>query len=347
MQKINKIFIVSIISLCCIFGTCFSDNSDCGIFAIWNYANNWSSDNSFQIIKSVRWREDYIYSKFLNADQQLAIIDSDSLNTAVLNLKKYCCENGLWWLSVKSKTCQNDKAFYNTNSLDSEYLFDHLFDVIMRRLSWLTWENDIYVDTKMTVDELWAERRSRINEKAEDLSGSDVQSIIDKYKEFWEYHWEYDITSKMDAQFWNASNRDFLEYVSGLWWEESKKIAKAFQEYKNRSMYDRYHNACALTEYFYALINWGIESTDKIRTINTLSKWICNTIVKNQIANENKYVWIVANTAWNLMLINNTKFYTAYLYSRRNDVRDLQTKTNDRWWVIVKAVPHLVKATVH
>jgi hypothetical protein len=36
--------------------------------------------------------------------------------------------------------------------IDSPYLFDHLFDVVMRRLSGLTGESDIYTETNMSSD---------------------------------------------------------------------------------------------------------------------------------------------------------------------------------------------------
>lgn len=344
MQKINKIFLTLILSLPCMFWISLADNSDCWIFAIWKYSNT-TSDNSFQIIEQVRWKDDYIYSKFLK-DTKDKIIDKDSLNTAILNLKKYCCENNEWWLSTKSETCKADHNSFNPNAVDSPYLFIHLFDVIMRRLNWLTWSEDIYTDTKMTVDELWAERRSRINEKAEDLSGSDVQSIIDEYKKYWTYHKEYDITKEMDAQFWNASNENFLKYVIWSWWEESEKISKVFQDYEKRSLYDRYHNACALTEYFYALLNVWIESDDKIKTINILAKWLCENTVKQQISDENKYVWIVTQKAWNRFLYNYLQSYISYLNDRRNTLRDTMKDTNNKRLDIVRGVPQLVKSCV-
>lgn len=347
MQKINKILLTSIISFWCFISFSFgTDNSDCGIFAIWNYNNNWDSDNSFQIVENVRWNDDYIYSKFLDKNTKIQIMDKNDLNTAILNLKKYCCEKELWWLSSESKTCKDDKNFFNLNSLDSQYLYDHLFDVIMRRLNWLTWDNDIYTRTKMTTDELWTERRERISEKAEDLSWSDVQSIVDKYKKFREYHLKYDITSQINAQFWNASNEDFLRYTAWLWGEESEKIAKALKNYKDWSLYDRYHNACALTQYFYWLLNVWIQSDDKIKTINKLAKWTCDDIVKEQIANENKYVWLVTQRAGNRFLYNFVEGYISYLYERRNTLKKTQKDANNKRLDVVRAVPHLVKSCV-
>jgi hypothetical protein len=67
-------------------------------------------------------------TKIPNAQE---IIDTDSLNVAMLNLKKYCCENQPKLMT----TCRQDKdEFRTTNTPQSPYLFDHLLDVLMRRL---------------------------------------------------------------------------------------------------------------------------------------------------------------------------------------------------------------------
>ena len=54
---------------------------------------------------------------------------------------------------------------------------------IMRRLAWLTWDTNVYSD--MTVDDAWdyswKRWREYIVSKAEDLSWSDSQTIIDEY----------------------------------------------------------------------------------------------------------------------------------------------------------------------
>ena len=344
MYKINKILISLIISLWWFLSFSFADNSDCWIFAIWNFNNNWDS-NSFSIVTTVRWNDDYIYSKFLTSEQRTQIIDANSLNAAILNLKKYCCENELWWLSHSSNTCKNDSWFFNPNSLDSPYLFDHLLDVLMRRLNWLTWDNNIYPN--MEVDELWAERRQRIDGKAENLSGSDVQSIADKYQEFRTYHPEYDITSQMNAQFWDEKNANFLTYIIWEWWSESEKIANVFKNYENRSLYDRYNNACSITQYLYSLLNIWIISDDKETTARKTAKWLCSKITKSQIDNETKYVTLVAKESANRFLNNYIEGYLWYLYNRRITLENIRKSSSNKFLDVVKAVPHLVKRCVH
>ena len=157
MRKINKILLIW--SLVGLFAFNFSlaqssltqsydSTSDCGKFAAMSYTQKWT--NWFNVITQSRNTDSNKYSNFLSIDQQNAIIDNDSLNTAMLNLKKYCCEHEQWWLNQKSKTCIDDSVFFNDSALESPYLFDHLFDVIMRRLSGLTGEKNLYEKTNIT-----------------------------------------------------------------------------------------------------------------------------------------------------------------------------------------------------
>ena len=347
MKIIDKILIVPIILTCLILDVTLADNTDCWIFGNLPYKQEWSESNWFSIVNSSRETNTYKFSNFLTIEEQKAILTKDDLNTALLNLKKYCCENELWWLKQNDKTCKNDVTFFNKNSLDSKYLFDHLFDVIMRRLNWLTWDNDIYTNTNMTVDDLWTERRSRITSQAENLSGANPQIIMDEYKKFWDTSpatlW-YNITTQTDATFWDLSDQNFLLYVSWQWSsEDSTQTANALKKYKEWTLYDRYNNACSLTEYFYSLLDVWINSDDKVKTIKKIANGACKDAVKNQIESENKYVAVITQQSWNLFLKKYINWYTSYLYNRQKQLESLEKNVTNRFLDIVRWVPHLVK----
>lgn len=351
MHIVNKKFIVLIISLCLpMFSSLvFADNSDCGTFWSWTY-KDWWSEYSFWAVDQVWWVDGYIYTKFLSKEQQLAIIDKESINTAILNLKKYCCEKELWWLDMKLETCENVKTFFNDNIIDSPYLFDHLFDVVMRRLSGLTGEYDIYTKTNMSWDSLWLERRSWINSQAENVSWANPQILIDKYQQFWQpsspQSW-YDISEKLSATFRDLSDQDFLTYVSGQWWsDESVHIAEVLKNYDSWTLYDRYNNACAITQYLYALLDLWVSSEDKVRTINNLARWACKQVVKSQIDNENSYVKLVILQAGNLFLHNYRQWYISYLYERGKTLMNTWRDVSDKFLDVVRGVPHLVHTSV-
>lgn len=348
MKKLNKILIISV--LLCSFAinlVLAADTTDCGKFwSMYYKQENWQ--NGFIIVNQSRETSDNEYSNFLSVAQQQKILTKDDLNTAMLNLKKYCCTNNLWWISTQS--CKEDETFFNPNSLDSKYLFDHIFDVMVRRMSWLKSDKDIYTETNMSVDEKWAERREWINDKAEDIEWSDAQSIIDEYKKYWtksDPRLGYDITAEINWTF-NLNDQRFLEYVS--WksgWEnleQSKKVAEAIKNYDNWTLYDRYNNMCALTRYFYSLLNnGGSTNSDRNEIILGLSKWVCEEKMKAQIDSENKYVQLVMQRSSNLFMENYIEWYFRYMYDRSNKLRSLWQSTTDRWLDVIRAVPKLVK----
>ena len=348
MRFLNKILIITPLLSCLALNItpAIADDSDCWIFWILPYHHEWPTNNGFDIVKNSR--ETTIWPAiFLTTDQQKAIITNNDLNTAIINLKKYCCENQIWWLTQDRDTCKKDKVFFNDNTPDSPYLFDHLFDVIMRRLNWMNGEYDIYTKTNMTLDKKWEERRNRINEKAESQKWSTPQIIYTKYKEIWNQTPEYNIATLIYPEF-RKDDDTFLEYIG---WkkdnDESKKIAKALKEYDKRTIYDRYSNACALTEFFYVLLNAWQNSKDKEETISRLAKWknwlVCDDIIKNQINWENNYVKIIIKNSSNLFLTNYLEWYISYMYNRQQTLQKLRKDSSDRFWDVVNAIPCLQK----
>jgi len=339
MKATNKILIWTLI----IFSTLFfsltfaaEDTTDCALFATPLFHTN----KSFEIVQNTRELDKNQYSNFLTLDQRNSIIDAKSLNTAILNLKKYCCVHNM---GVKSsyETCKTDKVYFNDNTLDSPYLFDHLFDIIIRRLTGLTWNNDIY--QSMTVDPKWQERRERINSKAENLSWSNPQEIINKYQEFRTLTPKYNL-SKVEKIFWGQDSSAFLNYVS---WngnsDESKETATTLQEYNQWTLYDRYNNACALTEYFYRLLNQWISSSDNNHIVQIVSQWKCSQFITQRIMDENQYTANIINESSNLFLSNTTREYISYLYDRLQKLESQRHDTVDKRTYVVRAVPQLVK----
>lgn len=347
MKGLNKILITIVVLCCFIFWTASAqynvfDNSDCWIFGPQYYKHSWSP-NSFEIVDQVRETKGNPLTDFLTPEQQKAIITKNDLNTALLNLKKYCCENELWWLKQSFATCMEDNTLFNDNTPDNPYLFNHLFDVIMRRLKWLSGENLIYTKTNMTLDDKWAARRQWITEHAISSEWSVPQTIIDEYKKFraasspdlW-YNIAKEIYNVFSLKYWDDNANDFLNYVNWNKENESKSIANALQNYSNWTLYDRYINACALSEYFYGLLErW--KSSDRKKISNTS----CDEIIKKQIHSEMKYTsWVVKDTS-NRFLNNYIKWYKDYLTDRQLNLQSLRTSSVDKRLDVIRAVPCL------
>ena len=348
MKKLNKILIISVLLGCFTLNlTSAADNTDCWVFWRLIYSDKWSYD----IVDTKRETDKSRFTNFLSVAQQAAIIRKDDLNTAILNLKKFCCENGIWDLTAD--TCKKDEPYFNPNALDSQYLFDHLFDVIMRRFNWLTTDMDIYTKTKMSTDDKWTEWREWIDEQAKSTAWSTPQTIINKYQQTWkqtESSLWYNITSRIYSTFWNFSDQDFLIYVSWKWASEnaddSAVVANAMKNYDKRTLYDRYINACALSEYFYALLDLWTVSDDKNTIIKRLSDKSCDKIIERQIDWENAYVVLVIQKSSNLFLSNYVEWYISYLYQRQEKLEKLWKETKDRWLDVVRNTPNLEKRTV-
>ena len=342
MKVFKKIIITSFI-FGFILNTSLAEN-DCEIFWKLKYNQEGKSTNWFEIVNDYREKETEYTKWFLTVDQQREIIDNNSLNTAILNLKKYCCDNELWGLTQDIDTCKIDEKFFNPNTIDSPYLFDHIFDVIMRRLSWLTWENDIYTKTNMTGDSKWLERRQRIDEQAENISWANPQVIINKYSNFWKespLKLGYNINNDIHKAFLEHNSNTFLTYAKWNWWSpESKKIANALQNYKERSLRDRYDNACALSEFFYAFLSKAWESSDRNEILKFKND--CNQITSDQVSSEVRYISLVIKKSSNLFLSNYLKWYISYLDKRANNLKSIWKNTTDRFFDTARAVPMLL-----
>ena len=354
MNKINKILIISLLICCFVLNLAIADNTDCWLFASQAYKQqNWK--NWFDRVNKVWGTDKEQFSNFLTENNQRELIlTKDDLNTALLNLKKYCCENNKWWLSMSLKTCDDDLAYFNPNAMDSEYLFDHIFDVMMRRLAGLTGDKNIFESSNMKeVDDKWKERREFITEKAEDLSWSDAQSIIDKYQEYWvksKPNLWYDITEEINRSFGGNNDQDFLRLVTWenwIPWDKNGKVAEAMKNYDKWTLYDRYNNVCAMTKYFYALLNYVNDNNDRWKVVDRLADWACERVVQSQIENENQYVQTVLQNSANLFMENYIEWYFQYLYDRSIKFKDTWRSAEDRWVDVIRAVPYLLKQCVH
>ena len=341
MKKLNKILIIPIILACSIFSISLADDSDCWKFWSLVYSNEWS----FKIVDLPRWTDKNKFTNFLTIEEQNNIITKDDLNTAILNLKKYCCDNDKKW-GLTDEICTRDKNFFNDNVPDSPYLFDHIFDVIMRRLNWQSGDINIYTKTKMSLDDKWTKRREFIDSQAEATGWSNPETIIAEYWNLWTQN-EYNIAQKIYNAFWYFNNEDFLTYVSWKWGtEDSKSIANSFKKYDDWTLYERYINACALSEYFYALLDYWVDSTDKSRVISNLSNLSCNDMVLKTINWENRYVSLVTQRSSNLFLSNYVEWYFSYLNERQQRLLKLRKDSKDRRSDVAKAVPCLQRQCV-
>ena len=96
-MKSLRILLVNFIILSLAFSASYwEDNSDCARYWAISYGDDW-----FGIINTA-------YKSLSDAGHG-AIINKTDLETAIFNLQKYCCENKIWWQSMKVKQCADDE----------------------------------------------------------------------------------------------------------------------------------------------------------------------------------------------------------------------------------------------
>ncbi|MDR2191131.1 MAG: hypothetical protein LBP53_08460 [Candidatus Peribacteria bacterium] len=103
------------------------------------------------------------------------VIDTASLTTALLNQRKKCCEVNTTMNPIR---CKNDAQYFNLNVPDSTFLFDHLLDVMLRRLD----GENLYDGT--IPDGSGAERRKLMDEIGGNITGTIPDAIKKPYETF-------------------------------------------------------------------------------------------------------------------------------------------------------------------
>jgi hypothetical protein len=92
MNKINKILIISVMCGFFLLNFSLAENTDCWYFARMTY----NQGDGFDNVNHVWETKESKFSNFLDpVDKQTLILTKNDLNTAMLNLKKYCCDKNI------------------------------------------------------------------------------------------------------------------------------------------------------------------------------------------------------------------------------------------------------------
>lgn len=311
MKTFLKIFYINLLFLWFFINwTINAYDNDCYIFE-WGEENG---NHEFKIVDEI----------FKNPDKKNVIerfIDKKSLNFAILNLKNAC----------------NSKS--DENRIKSLYLFDHIFDIIMRKYAWI--EKDFY--NWLSLDEKWKEWREYITKIAttkgrdNDEDFKNPNQIISKYKEMRTTHKEYNINWELINIY--ASNHWILwNYIteSQKGWDKIKEI---IDEYENWSLTDKYNNACDISILIYSILIWTENGFSEVS--NNLVN--CTNIAKNQIEKENNYTNIVIQKTTNLFQKFYVSKYVEYLNWRINKLEKTRKDSDDKFNYIANAIPKIVR----
>lgn len=271
------------------------------------------------------------------------MLDSASLNQALLNMKKVCCNHNKDFQTILSDTCEEDRAyFFDGNVAESYYLFDHVLDVILRRLDWdaKNWYLMDNLDTK------GSERRQKMDEIMLQTEGDEntMPSVIsDEYQAYWTLNPENFTEGMVENPLVSLA-----EVVQIMESDNNMKIVKNYEEW---SLWERYVNACNLAWYIYAkFYQSSINVPSLLKTRWNLIKNgenQCVKLVNQRLDAEKDYVKYVAISKWNMMFTDNVdKYVNTYLWERLSNLEELIMNTKARFMRVMKAVPKLVHITM-
>lgn len=240
------------------------------------------------------------------------ILPKGSFEKAVNNLQNFCCT-----INKEMEFCDNIKK--SEHFPNSVYLFDHIFDIIVRRLDAKeqnqNGEDLIY---GLKPDKDWQEWRQFITKQANDHNGSVPANIANTYKKY----------------------RSIKDNVLDKW-DPNKKIwsDEEFSNYKTWTLAEKYNWACETSLYLYLK---KIPTANKKELLSAYNK--CTILIQNRIKNEYTYTNAIIEQKWNTLLSSNMKAYLGkqFLQNKLPALQDLIFNIKTLFIEVNNAIPKLI-----
>lgn len=233
----------------------------------------------------------YIYWASWNANYG-NILPEAWIQRALLNLKTYCCSSKL----LDEKICDEDKKnnIFPAEFPESQYLFDHLIDIMFRRLdakdSDVNWWNLMY---NLTPDPTWLTRRNWITTLANSKDWTSPLLIKEAYTLYRTSKWIVPIA-------WN-NETDYL----------TSRIKEINSDYPNWSLRSKYERVCDIAVHILyndTFKNSISKSEYKDRTLSSAFT-SCEKIEINRVENEKIYVQSTLLQKGNKLLYDTVRSY--------------------------------------
>jgi len=210
------------------------------------------------------------------------ILEKHEFNRAFLNLQTVCCtvqsfqsdDDVLTW-----HTCENNKKRAVSDIPQSVYLFDHFFDILMRKLDGQDFYEKQGTYSGVKADPIASWRYTTLKEIQTNQDGNTNTEIDVAYNKYWKKQ-----NSIVRGFLNDSTNQDparaFFEGDNGI---HNSKVIKDYADLGNEkkvkvNLRDRYMNVCDLASYFYfSNIGWILD-------INTREKivWNCPLVVNKR-----------------------------------------------------------------
>ena len=266
-------------------------------------------------------REDSVYPTILKDDPILNALPEQAIHRALLNLQAHCCtsnessKNGTG--CKKSSSDRKDRVNYPQSTL----LFDHLVDVLMRRLA-----ND------KSYAGLPPEKKSEERNNKLDSLMLAAKGILPL-----EFQNEYDKYRKLQPQYllsgYNGSNS--LSYIETI---RSKDNEDRLKNYKDWSIRTAYSNVCSVATYLMMLL-----APNNMNNPAQNAREQCTLQTKNMLKKESNYHYnIVVYKADQLQRDTLQLYANNYFGQRVQNLMDKLATLSTEWLGVARQVPKLV-----
>lgn len=227
------------------------------------------------------------------------ILPVEWFRQALTNLKAYCCSEP----DLMRCTNEEKNNLPNTYYPESEFLFDHLLDITMRRLDGITG-----LAYNLAPDPTGLERRTKITKIANSATGVQAKEI----------------------------EKIYTGYRTISWSKSADVIKKQYNNTGIVSLGEKYNTLCGFISKMYD----DVPNTNKT-LISKKFMNNCNNIIKDKIRREVGYTQILMVQKSNQLLDEGTKAYTKkyFVQEKLMALWNLITKVKDMFQTIVQQAP--------
>ncbi len=275
---------------------------------------------------SVKNLEKTLFESSVKGNPALATLTEEGLRRALINLKAHCCASQILGDNAQMlASCKKDAKYLaeRTNYPQSSFLFDHIIDVMMRRLMVDGKYEELPLDKKA---QEWREKTDRI---ADGADGVIPVAISKDYKKFWGLQPEFLI-----PEYNGVSAPEYKKAINDL---ESKKAI--FAKYEDWNLNTRYYNLCQSAIYLMTHLPIDFWSEQM-----ALAQKKCSSMTQQNIVNEITNLSRLISHKSELLLAQNMENYAdAYLMDTRwGKFEEKSQRMLSNLFGVMRMVPKLI-----
>lgn len=275
---------------------------------------------------SIKTIENTLFDQTTRGNPALQPLTKEGLHRALINLKSHCCSSNLLNDNpIIKKSCEEDSILIKnrSNFPQSAFLFDHLVDVMMRRVNVDGNYNEVPVDEKAK------ERRGITDQIGKQREWALPSTLLNTYND------NRSLQTHLHIPLYNwVSPQEYKQSI-----EEIEKTRFPFSKYRERNLNTRYSNLCQSAIYLMTLLPIDFQSEEIL-----LAQRACNNLIQKTIDNE---VYMLSNLIIHksdLLLSQEMKQYTdQYLINTRaTKLLENLTSSISNIHGVVRMIPKLI-----